>query len=720
MTSFNTLDQALNVASMGAPVFPCHPELKFPLCEGGFKDATTDPEGVRALWAAAAARGHENAMIGVPTGVLFDVIDIDRDKKTGELPGLDVIREQYPEVLEAATVQVTTRTGGLHLWFAPGTPGFKNWVGRAKKGKADPLPGIDVRVEGGYVIVPPTDRYDFTEGDWTSTWDLAPVPESFREAMIDARSKSADGALVVTEAPSRQATAKEIEHYRPMAERALYSEAAQLSEVLEGGRNHALNTAAFNMGQLIGAGVIEEDVVYRNLFDAALGIGLEEEEIRKTLRSGLEGGKAKPRDIAKALEGTGSDLVGEFLQRYVYIEEADRVGDLKRPADARLLRIQEFRNSTAMHFVDVEVPAPIKSDPERTVMKPKPVCEIWLRSRERMTAEGEIYTPGADRMVGDREGRMWWNTYHGPDWSGAEGPAPDLWLQLVETVIPDPKDRVLFERFVAHTIYKPLRRPSIVPLVVTKEHGMGKGLLVRGITRLLGPENVSNPKMAALLKSEFNEYLYQKTLAVVDEVADLTDPRQRFRAMDHLRDIMTEPRLRINRKGLPARTFPIYTNFLLLSNHDDALVIDEKDRRLFVSIADGKPRDQAFYTAVADMLDDPEQLARIAAHYRPLADDELPERAPMNASKRRMIEVSTPEWADDLRTKLEGETRTFTWDAIVENVPQGIAARAIAKHLDGLGWQCRRVYAKGKKRKLWSPCGKECDRENFIDVEDFS
>lgn len=82
------------------------------------------------------------------------------------------------------------------------------------------------------------------------------------------------------------------------AQAALRREVEALRATGEGGRNDQLNRAAFSVGTLIGAGVLDEVQATQELTEAARAIGLDDSEIRDTLRSGLEGGKASPRDLS--------------------------------------------------------------------------------------------------------------------------------------------------------------------------------------------------------------------------------------------------------------------------------------------------------------------------------------------------------------------------------------------------------------------------------------
>ncbi|GGS00826.1 hypothetical protein GCM10008960_29450 [Deinococcus sedimenti] len=80
--------------------------------------------------------------------------------------------------------------------------------------------------------------------------------------------------------------------------RAVDEECAAVASAGEGGRNDALNRAAFNLGTLVGAGVLDEQHAAQVLTAAGEAAGLEVGEIRDTVRSGLGSGKAKPRDLS--------------------------------------------------------------------------------------------------------------------------------------------------------------------------------------------------------------------------------------------------------------------------------------------------------------------------------------------------------------------------------------------------------------------------------------
>jgi DNA-binding transcriptional ArsR family regulator len=128
---------------MSIPVFPCKPGGKEPLTSNGFKDASTDPERIRAWW----SRWPE-ANIGMPTGKRSGKIVVDGDPRNGAYDSLAELHEEGHELPLTATIK--TGGGGFHHYFNyPAGREIRNSAGKVG-------PGLDIRGEGGYVIVPPS------------------------------------------------------------------------------------------------------------------------------------------------------------------------------------------------------------------------------------------------------------------------------------------------------------------------------------------------------------------------------------------------------------------------------------------------------------------------------------------------------------------------------------------------------------------------------------
>jgi predicted P-loop ATPase len=137
MPQQTTIDRALALAARGIPVFPCHNATKRPACKNGFKDASTDPDTIRALFADAPA----DSLTGFPTGEAsgWCVLDLDVKPERDSAPWLAANSHRLPPTL----VQ-TTRSLGTH-WYFLHYPGLRNSNDRI-------APGVDIRADGGYAI----------------------------------------------------------------------------------------------------------------------------------------------------------------------------------------------------------------------------------------------------------------------------------------------------------------------------------------------------------------------------------------------------------------------------------------------------------------------------------------------------------------------------------------------------------------------------------------
>jgi putative DNA primase/helicase len=79
------------------------------------------------------------------------------------------------------------------------------------------------------------------------------------------------------------------------AQKAFDQELHILRHASEGQRNHQLNKSAFSLGQIIGSKLLDEDTVIKELERTATTIGLQSQEIKDTIQSGIEAGRKKPR-----------------------------------------------------------------------------------------------------------------------------------------------------------------------------------------------------------------------------------------------------------------------------------------------------------------------------------------------------------------------------------------------------------------------------------------
>lgn len=266
LSTATLLEAALHYAEAGVPVFPCGLD-KAPLVQGGFKTATTNSSQIREWW-----RQWPEASIGVPTGNASGVFALDVDMPDGTRH-LDQLESKFGRLPKTLTQR--TGSGGMHLFFA-------SYEGVEVKNKVRHSgTHLDVRGDGGYVIVPPSGHPAGSNYTWQEEHPVADAPEWLFRWMNQAPPQQGGSPLPMVNSSA-------------YAESAFKAEISAVRQAPNGKRNNTLNKAAFSLGQLVGAGHLDQREVEKALFGAS---SLPSNEKAKTIRSGLSSGMEQPRDF---------------------------------------------------------------------------------------------------------------------------------------------------------------------------------------------------------------------------------------------------------------------------------------------------------------------------------------------------------------------------------------------------------------------------------------
>lgn len=122
------------------PAFPLQPRSKDPLTPHGFKDATLDTKQIVEWWTK-----WPNANIGIPTGVKFWAFDC--DPRNGGDQSLMQLVAKYGALADTI-MQITGGGGSQRLYEPPDQMRIGCHTGV--------WDGIDIKGEGGYIVVPPS------------------------------------------------------------------------------------------------------------------------------------------------------------------------------------------------------------------------------------------------------------------------------------------------------------------------------------------------------------------------------------------------------------------------------------------------------------------------------------------------------------------------------------------------------------------------------------
>ena len=169
------LNAALAYAERGWAVFPLSKNSKIPLKNStGFKAASTDTDTIMRLFA------NPSLNIGAATGMVSGLIVIDLDVKEGAkgMESVKILRGLLP------TLMAKTPTGGYHYFYA---------LSRPLRGTTGLLPGIDVKADGGYIVLPPTSINDI-KYEWINDSPIVSLSAELHAQILElcAKNKKAD------------------------------------------------------------------------------------------------------------------------------------------------------------------------------------------------------------------------------------------------------------------------------------------------------------------------------------------------------------------------------------------------------------------------------------------------------------------------------------------------------------------------------------------------
>jgi len=144
----------------------CPSAAKHPRLPNGVRGASVDAATVESWWTC-----WPDSNVGVATGTRAGVVVLDVDPRHGGTESLAELVREHGEL--PATVEALTGGGGRHLVF--------KHPGGTVRNRSNMRPGIDVRGDGGYIVVPPSnhasgEQYRWRDGHWPHETTPAEMP----------------------------------------------------------------------------------------------------------------------------------------------------------------------------------------------------------------------------------------------------------------------------------------------------------------------------------------------------------------------------------------------------------------------------------------------------------------------------------------------------------------------------------------------------------------
>jgi hypothetical protein len=268
-----TYRAALAATARGWPVVPLRPREKTPVLRRWEDEATLDRDRLRQWW---SRRPYNVGIACGPAGLLVVDLDVPHGRQAFARRAW-----QHGDEDPRDTYTVATPSGGEHRYFrAPDVP-LGNSVGRI-------APHVDTRGVGGYVVAAGSlvgDRRYRVLRDAP----VAPAPEWLVAVLTPAPPEE----LPI---PVQRPSPRRVDAYRAAV---VDGEVERVREARPGARAHIVFTAACRLGELVGAGWLDEATATAVLLAAASahnGIeGWTEREALHHVGNGIALGRRQPR-----------------------------------------------------------------------------------------------------------------------------------------------------------------------------------------------------------------------------------------------------------------------------------------------------------------------------------------------------------------------------------------------------------------------------------------
>jgi hypothetical protein len=173
-----------------------------------------------------------------------------------------------------------------------------------------------------------------------------------------------------------------------------------------------------------------------------------------------------------------------------------------------------------------------------------------------------------------QDGETCVNTYRKVEVPQVEGD-PTLFLDHLAKLLPNERDRQILLGYLAGVVQYPGVKFQWCPLIQGVD-GNGKTLLTKCVTRAVG-EKYCNEAKASELSEKFNSWVVGMICISVEDVYTPSDKTEVF---ETLKPMITNRRQPIRDMGVAMKTRDVCANFILNSNHKDAIRKTKNDRRV--------------------------------------------------------------------------------------------------------------------------------------------
>ena len=274
----------------------------------------------------------------------------------------------------------------------------------------------------------------------------------------------------------------------------------------------------------------------------------------------------------------------ELLKNVIYIKQRDKFYDLTT---------NEEYDKSAINFTYARL------------FQKESASQFIMKNARRIVVEDWIYDPkGYDpkqRLI-EVEKKLYLNSYVPSDLVAEIGDIT-YWDQLLDHYFNDnQKYKEHFLDWLAYMVQHPGEKIRHACILVSTQFQVGKGSIWRAIKLMFGSHNAKEIDVGqALDKSK--GYLTNSQIVLIDEMQSAGKFDEKTALLNNLKRIITEENISSRALYVDYKIVKSCTNYLLFTNHKDALSLPPNEVRYWVYISEQSRMNDEFYSAYHSWLD---------------------------------------------------------------------------------------------------------------------
>lgn len=372
--------------------------------------------------------------------------------------------------------------------------------------------------------------------------------------------------------------------------------------------------------------------------------------VAKDRRDSITGMKTSLVEIKRAIAFTPkkSEKLPGWCENWVYDTSDDKFFHLERKISTTQQGFNASYDRQALTKKDI---LDGKNSPSHTA------STLALNVHQIPVVDGRRYMPGRDQIFTEPDGRFA-NTYAEHELPAAPEKSLPRDIRNIERVkahirhlLPDEtKGRMLLD-WLSWIVQNPGRHVNY-SLMLQGVEGDGKSFFAELMRAVMGVSNVTMLN-AHILHSDFTNWAEGQCLACLEEVRLIND-KNKYEAINRIKPFISNNVIEIHPKGKAPYNCINTTSYLLFTNFQDALPIDDNSRRYLVLFSQWQQREKIlafkeahpdYYTKLYGTLVESAGALRqwLLNHeqdedFNPMGD------APDTAERRAMVNKAKPEF----------------------------------------------------------------------------